>query len=231
MGTVRQLVDTGGGLLSYLFADPVTRCAALIDPARANRTAIERLLRGLGLQLDYVIATHRHTDRWLEGEYYRAARGARLALHEASPSAVQDLPLRDGDSVYVGEETLDVLYAPGHTPCSVWLRNRERIWVGDTLHVGGVVAVQGEEADLAVLYESISNGIYCLADDVLIYPAHAVAGRRITTVAQERDSNEDLPAGRSFEQFVRAFPAGEDLEPYRIRDTAGASSVSNVVHD
>ena len=218
-------------MLSYLFADPVTRCAALIDPAHGNRAAIQRLLRGLGLQLDYVIATHRHVSTWPEGEYYRAANGARLALHEASPSAVQDLPLRDGDSLYVGEETLDVLYAPGHTPCSVWLRNRERLWVGDTLHVGGVAAVQGEEADLPVLYESISNGIYSLADDVLLYPAHALAGRRITTVAQERDSNLDLPAGRSFEQFVRAFPTGEDWGPYHIRAAAGTGPAPRTVHD
>lgn len=221
MGTVRQLLDHGGGMLSYLFADPVTRCAALIDPARGNRAAIERLLRGLGLQLEYVVATHRHGADWAEGEYYQATNGARLALHEASPGAeANDLPLRDGDSLYIGEEILDVLFAPGHTPCSLWLRNRERLWVGDTLHVGGVAAVQGGEADLAVLYESISNGIYNLADDVTVYPAHAVAGLRITTVAQERDSNRDLPAGRSFEQFVRAFPAGADWGPYHMHDAA-----------
>lgn len=214
MGMVRQLLEASGQQLSYLFADPVTRHAALIDPAPGNRLAIERLLRGLGLQLGYVIATHRHHADWAEGEYYRAATGARLALHEASPACVRNLPLRDGDCLYVGEEVLDVLYAPGHTPDSLWLRNRERLWVGDTLYVGGVAAVQGPEADLPVLYESISNGIYSLADDTLIYPAHAVDGRRITTVAQERDTSLDLPAGRSFEQFTRVFPASDDWGPY-----------------
>jgi glyoxylase-like metal-dependent hydrolase (beta-lactamase superfamily II) len=223
MGTVRQLLDTGGQQLTYLFADPVTRHAALIDPTPGNRLAIERLLRGLGLQLDYVVATHRHHAQWAEGEYFRTATGARLALHEASPATVCDLPLRDGDRLYVGEEVLDVLYAPGHTPDSLWLRNRERLWVGDTLYVSGVAAVQGPEAELPLLYESISHGIYSLADDTLIYPAHAVAGRRITTVAQERDANEDLPAGRSFEQFTRAFPANEDWGPYHAQFAAGTS--------
>lgn len=228
MSMVRQLLDSRDGALSYLFADPVTRRAALIDPMSGNRAAIERLLRGLGLQLEYVVATHRHGEDWPEGRYYRAATGARLAVHEASPSVLRDLPLRDGDCLYIGEETLDVLYAPGHTPCSLWLRNRECLWLGDTLYVGGVAALQGPEADLPLLYESISNGIYSLADDTLIYPAHAVAGRRISTVAQERDTNCDLPAGRSFEQFIRAFPAGNEWGPYHaqygVQPTAAGES-------
>ena len=215
---VRQLLAPADGALSYLLSDPVTRRAALIDPASGNRAGIERLLRGLGLQLEYVVATHLHREDWPEGQHYRTATGARLAAHEASPASI-GLPLRDGDSLYVGEETIDVLFAPGHTPDSLWLRNRERLWVGDTLYVGGVAAVQGAEADLPLLYESISNGIYSLADDTLLYPAHAVGGRRISTVAQERDSNQDLPAGRSFESFVRAFRNHTDWAPFPEADT------------
>lgn len=219
MGMVRQLLAQADAALSYLFADPVTRRAALIDPAAGNRAGIERLLRGLGLQLEYVVATHLHHEDWPEGRHYRTATGARLAAHEASPADI-DLPLRDGDCLYVGEETLDVLFAPGHSPDSLWLRNRERLWVGDTLYVGGVAAIQGADADLPLLYESISNGIYALADDTLLYPAHAVEGRRISTVAQERDSNRDLPAGRSFESFVRAFRNHTDWAPIPETDTA-----------
>lgn len=229
MGMVRQLLAHNGVALSYLLADPITRRAALIDPEVGHRAAIDRLLRGLGLQLEYVVATHHHSEDWPEAQHYRAATGARIAVHEASPVDARDLPLRDGDSLYVGEETLDVLFAPGHTPCSLWLRNRERLWVGDTLYVGGVAAVQGPEADLPVLYESISNGIYSLADDTIIFPAHAVSGRRISTVAQERDSNQDLPAGRSFEQFTRAFPTGNDWGPYHT-PIGAQDSVSTDTH-
>lgn len=216
---LRQLLAQTDGALSYLLADPVTRRAALIDPASGSRAGIERLLRGLGLQLEYVVATHLHREEWPEGQHYRTSVGARLAAHEAAPASV-DLPLRDGDSLYVGEETIDILFAPGHTPDSLWLRNRERLWVGDTLYVGGVAAVQGEEADLPLLYESISDGIYSLADDTLLYPAHAVAGRRISTVAQERDSNQDLPEGRSFESFVQAFRNHSEWAPLPDADAA-----------
>lgn len=219
MGMVRQLLTHTDGALSYLLADPVTRRAALIDPASGNRAGIERLLRGLGLQLEYVVATHLHHDDWPEGQHYRTTTGARLAAHEACPVSV-DLPLRDADSLYVGEETIDILFAPGHTPDSLWLRNRERLWVGDTLYVGGVAAVQGEDADPPLLYESISNGIYSLADDTLLYPAHAVEGRRISTVAQERDSNKDLPAGRSFESFVRTLRNHTEWASFPEVDTA-----------
>ena len=204
MGLLRQLLASGSNELSYLIADPITRRTALIDPVAQNRASIERLLRGLGLELDYVIATHTHTSVWPEAQHYREM-GARVAVHNASRVHERDLPLRDGDRIFVGEEVLEVIHTPGHTACSVCLRCGDRVWVGDTLFVGGIADVQGADVDLRAIYKSVLSCIYGMPDDMTLYPAHAVAGRRISTVAQERDTNRDLPAGRSLDEFVETM--------------------------
>ena len=52
------------------------------------------------------------------------------------------------------------------------------------------------------LYRSIHEKVFSLPGDTLVYPAHDYQHRHVSTVAQERERNPRLGAGKTLEEFV-----------------------------
>ena len=87
-------------------------------------------------------------------------------------------------SLNLGKISIQVLHTPGHTlESSCYLLRDENdkphaIFTGDTLFVGDVgrpdlSSGNMSSAELAgIMYDTIQNKIFPLADDVLVYPAH-----------------------------------------------------------
>ncbi|MBU6267226.1 MAG: MBL fold metallo-hydrolase [Sphingomonadales bacterium] len=82
--------------------------------------------------------------------------------------------LVDGDTVTVGELTLDVLHCPGHTPGHVvFFHKPSRLAVvGDVLFQGSIGRTDFPRGDHQQLLDSIRLKLWPLGDDVTFIPGH-----------------------------------------------------------
>jgi glyoxylase-like metal-dependent hydrolase (beta-lactamase superfamily II) len=218
MTIFRQLHDRRYNTLTYLVADPVTRDAVVIDAVKGQEDDIRALLQQLGLRLRFLLETHLHDDHLSAAPHLRRLTGARIAMHECARMACCDQLLRDGDRLYVGEETLEVLYTPGHTVCSVVFRFRDRLFTGDTLGIGWVGSLAAPGADPDRLYASVHGRLYSLADETLVYPGHDFHSRRVSTIGQEKLTNADLPLACSHTAFLAVHRSKQRPALNRIAD-------------
>lgn len=188
--------------LSYLLADPVTREAAVIDPVAGQEEAILLIARQRGLRLRYLLETHLHEDHPSAAPQLKKTVGAQIAIHEAAGLSCSDRQLRDGDTIYIGEECVDVIHTPGHTRCSVTYKFQDRLFTGDTLGIGCIGGLTGEGASAELLYDSIRQRLYTLPGETLIYPAHDTGGHRVSCIKQEKLWNRELSSMTDREAFL-----------------------------
>lgn len=126
---------------AYLLRCHDTGAQVLIDAANEAPRLLD-LIGDAGLAS--VVTTHRHMDHWVALEEVVAKTGARALVHtddaEGLPIAAETLT--EGDTVAVGDQTLEVIHVKGHTPGSVALLYRDpagtpHLFTGDSLFPGG----------------------------------------------------------------------------------------------
>ncbi len=180
-----------------------TREAIVIDPG-GNPQGIRNLLSQHGLRLVGIVATHAHFDHILAVEALREGRDVPFYLHPADepvlaaqraltkawmgfdpgPMPRVDRHLAPGQPLRFGEEALEVVHTPGHSPGSVVLIDHEgrRVFAGDLVFAGSVGRTDIPGGDYATLLESIRRAVLPLPDDYQLLPGHGP----FTTVGQER---------------------------------------------
>jgi sulfur dioxygenase len=210
----RQLADPRSGGYAYLLGDPATQTAVIVDPAPGQVPLLLGMLRELGLRAVYVALTHAHDDAPAAAAL-AAATGAKVAAGRDCPAAAATLRLAHNELLRFGEETLRCLETRGHTPGCVSWQWRDRVLTGDALLIGDC----SPAADPGALYDSIMNRLLVLPDETLVYPAHDFSGRRVSTVAEERERNPAL-AGVSRDEFI----ARQAARASEIRNPLGALS-------
>jgi glyoxylase-like metal-dependent hydrolase (beta-lactamase superfamily II) len=95
--------------------------------------------------------------------------------------------LKDGDTVTVGDLTLDVVHCPGHTPGHVVFVHAPSRFaiVGDVLFQGSIGRTDFPLGNHDQLIESITQKLWPLGEDVTFVPGHG----DISTFGQERATN------------------------------------------
>lgn len=183
-----------------------TRQAAVIDPGGD----IDQILMGVqkaGATVEKILITHGHLDHAAAAGNLAARTGARIeGPHEGDRFLLQALPqatreygfplteaflperwLQQGDVVRFGNQILEVLHCPGHTPGHVAYFHREsqRVAVGDILFRGSIGATNQEYGNRQQLIASIRDRLFPLGDDVRFIPGHG----RTSTIGWEREIN------------------------------------------
>jgi len=170
-----------------------TNKAALIDPGGD----IELLLAAIkqeGVELESILVTHGHLDH--VGGVAELAEKLTLPIigpHQADDFWIQNLPeqirvfdfphsnsftpnrwLNDGDTVKVGDEVLQVIHCPGHTPGHVvYFSEASKVaWVGDVLFKGSIGRTDFPKGNHQTLINSIKNKLWPLGTDVAFVPGH-----------------------------------------------------------
>lgn len=166
----------------YLLRCHHTGDQVLIDAAASPETLLP-LIGDAGLTT--VITTHQHWDHHRALADVVAATGATVVAGEPDADAITeqtgvavDRRVGDGDSVAVGDCTLEVVRITGHTPGSICLLYRDpeghpHLFTGDSLFPGGVGNTFGDKDAFATLVDDVEAKLFgVLPDDTWFYPGH-----------------------------------------------------------
>jgi glyoxylase-like metal-dependent hydrolase (beta-lactamase superfamily II) len=212
----RQLSEPESCTYTYLIGCRESGLAALVDPALETVERDLDVLKSLGLALAYTVETHIHADHVTSAARLRALTGCRIAFPEVDRPTDADLGLREGEALAVGTVEVRPLFTPGHTAGhhSYLIDTGEtiRVLTGDALLIDGCGRTDFQGGCPVALYRSVTEKIFALRDETLVYPGHDYNNRRVSTVAQERDRNPRLGGGKSVEEFV-GIMAGLNLPP------------------
>ncbi|GAA4679731.1 MBL fold metallo-hydrolase [Gordonia humi] len=173
----------------YVVTDKATGDALLIDAANDAGVLLD-LAEQIPGTVKQIVTTHGHFDHWQALDEVSTG----LAVpHAVGTADAGDLPvtadrlLSDGDTVVVGELTLDVIGIVGHTLGSVALAlteqsGRVHLFTGDTLFPGGV-GKTWQPGDFEILLGDVETKFFGrYGDDTVVYPGHG----KDTTLGAER---------------------------------------------
>ncbi|MEK8047385.1 MBL fold metallo-hydrolase [Ideonella margarita] len=183
-----------------------TMDAAIIDPG-GDIEVLKAEVARLGVKLVALWITHAHIDH--AGGTGQLARELGLPIigpHPGDQFWIDGLPqqsqmfgfppaehftptrwLADGDTVTLGECTLDVRHCPGHTPGHVVFHSVEakRCFVGDVLFAGSIGRTDFPQGNHAALIASITERLWPMGDDTVFIPGHGPE----STFGRERRTN------------------------------------------
>ncbi len=197
---IEELNDTN--CKTYLLSSGVA--AALVDPVRERVETYRAALAARGLHLSMVLETHTHADHLMLSRALKAALGAPVVMHRASPSPLTDRHVEDGDVIALGDTKIEVLHTPGHTPDSVCYRVPGAVLTGDTLLIGGSGRTDFPGGDAGAQYDAVTGKLFTLPDETVVWPAHDYKGNKSSTIGEERAHNARF-AGRSRAQYVEVM--------------------------
>lgn len=193
----RLLHDERSGELSYLLGDADGGEAVLIDPHGRDLAVWRAMLGDRGLRLRWLLRTHHH-DPNRPGEF-QALQSLRVPLVQGAP-APGTTPVADGEVFPFGTEWVRVIQTPGHTPGCLSFAWRDRVFCGGLLAVDACPQ-QPYPADAAALWDSVSQRIFTLPDETLLFAGHERRARAVSTVLEQRRWHP-LLAGCSRDEFL-----------------------------
>jgi glyoxylase-like metal-dependent hydrolase (beta-lactamase superfamily II) len=187
--TISKLAVSEMANNAYLLRCTATGEALLIDAA-AEPEALLALIGDADLRT--VVTTHGHWDHHRALPEVVDATGAATVAGTADAA---DLPVpvqrtvEHGDTVTVGEQTLEVVHLRGHTPGSIALIWRGpddagvHAFTGDSLFPGGVGNTRKDPKRFTSLIDDVERRLFdVLPDETWVYPGHG----KDTTIGAER---------------------------------------------
>ncbi|SFR62092.1 Glyoxylase, beta-lactamase superfamily II [Marinobacter daqiaonensis] len=142
--------------------------------------AVAVLARDTGLPVE---GPHRDDEFWIEGLPLQSQRFGFAQADRFTP----DRWLEDGDRVTFGNQELEVLHCPGHTPGHVVFYHRSSglAQVGDVLFNGSIGRTDFPRGDYNQLIASIREKLFRLGEDIRFIPGHGP----MSTFGHERRTN------------------------------------------
>lgn len=202
MVTVHTLVV--GRLQTNCYVMESKSGSVIVDPGDEP----ERILRFLGdirATPNQIIATHTHFDHVLGVDLIRKKLGIPFLIHrddlpmlqsmqdrvrqfmnmEVPPPPTVDGYLKDGALIRIGDETVQVLHTPGHSPGSISILGTGFVLTGDALFNQSIGRTDLPGGDLKTLLLSIREKLFKLGDETIVYPGHGPE----TTIGDEKLTN------------------------------------------
>lgn len=183
-----------------------THRAVVIDPGGD----IDRILdaaQNAGATIERLLITHGHFDHAGAGRMLSHRLGVPIeGPHQADEFLFADMPdqmlkyhcspcerfvpdrwLTHGQTVGFGEQRIEVLHCPGHTPGHVAYFHRawNLLAVGDILFAGSIGATIASYCSRPQLIRSIRERLFPLGDQVRFIPGHG----KLSTLGWEREIN------------------------------------------
>ncbi|NQW54852.1 MAG: MBL fold metallo-hydrolase [Rhodospirillales bacterium] len=230
--------DEATNTVTYLVTDPETRRAAIIDPVldydhksgKASTKSAERVLakaKERQASVDWILETHAHADHLTAAPLLKTRTGASVVIGQhirdvqkilkkvfnaadvSEDGREFDRLVADGETLPLGDLTIEVMHLPGHTPADVAYRIADAVFVGDTIFMPdyGTARADFPGGDVATLYRSIRR-LLALPPETRLFMCHdyKAPGRDRyaweTTVAEQRAHNVHVHDGVTEAEFV-----------------------------
>ncbi|MEN8141580.1 MAG: MBL fold metallo-hydrolase [Thermodesulfobacteriota bacterium] len=203
---IRQKSVGSMAVCCYVLGCEESGKGVIIDPG-GNEEQILAIVEEEGLTIEAIINTHGHPDHVCGNGPLKEATGAPIIMHELDDDFFQrsevisyfamlglpasppvDRRVKDGDRIDFGNQSLEVILTPGHTPGGICLYSGSDLFTGDTLFVGAIGRTDFPGGDMAQFMTSIKERLLTLPDETVVWPGHGYGGSR-STIGDERRSN------------------------------------------
>ncbi|TDQ43280.1 glyoxylase-like metal-dependent hydrolase (beta-lactamase superfamily II) [Tepidicella xavieri] len=229
-----QLFDPDSSTYTYVLFDVDTRDALIIDPVDQQLDRDLAVLKEYGLRLVWTVETHAHADHITSAGKLAEHAGARTAAPAACGITTASRQLHDGDELVFGGQKIRALATPGHTAgsmCFTWEADGQRhVFTGDTLLINGCGRTDFQSGSPEAMYHSLTQVLFKLPDDTIVWPGHDYQGRTHSTIGHEKQHNARV-AGKTLEEFVALMNSLNLPKPKRIDEAVPANLTSGLRHD
>lgn len=197
----RQMVN-----FVYVIGDRETGEAVVVDPAYDIRGLLD-ILAADDMKLVGALVTHYHPDHVGGSMGGFTISGVRelLTLHpvpihvqaDEAPgvmrvtgaSSTDLVEHQSGDTVMVGDIPIELIHTPGHTPGSQCFLVDGKLVAGDTLFLEGCGRLDLPGGDPVAMYESLTQKLSKVPDDVILYPGHQYSQEPFASMGETRRMN------------------------------------------
>jgi glyoxylase-like metal-dependent hydrolase (beta-lactamase superfamily II) len=212
---IRQLFDQATWTYTYLLWDEDSKEAAIIDSVKEQFERDVKYINDLGLTLKYSLETHVHADHVTASGQLREKFGCKTAVHADGGAKCADIQIEEGMTFQLGEQTISALHTPGHTNGDVSYVIPGYVFTGDALLIKACGRTDFQQGDSSTLWHSITDKLFTLPDDTIVYPGHDYAGFGFSSIGEEKALNPRL-ANKSKEEFMHIMDTMDLPKPKRI---------------
>jgi glyoxylase-like metal-dependent hydrolase (beta-lactamase superfamily II) len=217
------MLDAETSTYTYLIADSVSKEAVLVDSVREQVERDLKQLQELGLTLKYCLETHVHADHVTGTAKLRQITGCQGIVPENAQVACADRHLADGEEIQLGTVIITAIATPGHTDSHLaYLVNNSHLLTGDALFIRGCGRTDFQSGDAGTLFDSVTEKLFTLPDNTLVYPGHDYRGLTVSTIAEEKQYNPRF-AGRNRSQFIEFMNSLNLPDPKKIMEAVPAN--------
>ena len=192
----------------YLIGSKSTREVAIIDPAWDIDGLLEHIQKR-DLKLSAVLVTHYHPDHVGGGMGGHSIEGLAELLEKESVktyvnkleadglkkvTGLSDIDMNEvdsGDHLKIGNNDIEFLHTPGHTPGSQCFKVNNNLISGDTLFVQGCGRVDLPGSNSEDMFHSLRK-LSKLPDETIIYPGHNYGPIESETLEKVKEINSYL---------------------------------------
>ncbi len=183
-----------------------TKEAAIVDPG-GDEDEIIKAVETDALNPRFIINTHAHFDHVGAVKKIQEHFKIDFFLHKEDQFLIENLDeqstafgldrvpkpevnksVKDGDKISLGQNVIQVIHTPGHTPGGVCYYVDNSIFVGDTMFAGSVGRTDFPFSSHDALIKSIKEKLFPLGDGVIVYTGHGPS----TTIGNEKRYNPFL---------------------------------------
>jgi len=193
---------------TYVLYDDTKECI-IVDPGCYEHEEQEELTNFIednNLIVKELINTHCHVDHVLGNAFVKRVYKVPLRIHELEDQQLRAVKvyaphygffqyeetnadgfIKEGDVVKFGNQELQVLFVPGHSPghIALWNASTRQLIAGDVLFDGSIGRTDLPGGDYDTLIQSIHRKFFTLPDDVTVYCGHGSE----TSIGVEKRTN------------------------------------------
>ncbi|MDE3251785.1 MAG: MBL fold metallo-hydrolase [Bacteroidota bacterium] len=186
--------------------------AIIIDPGcyfSAEQETLKNFITDTQLEPVKLLNTHCHLDHVFGNKWVSETWGLELFIHPGEEQMLKLAPisgdkwglpfhnytgplhfLAEGDTVILGEDKLEVILTPGHSPASICFYNPAQSFLigGDVLFRESIGRTDLPGGNHETLLKSIREKLFVLPDEVTVYPGHG----KPTSIGHEKVYNPFL---------------------------------------
>ena len=201
---IEKFVLGSMGTNCYLIINEETKELIIIDPATCPDYVVSHV-NSNGYIPRAIFLTHAHFDHVMGIDGWVKEFGIPVYLHEEEKRVLEDPELnlsgvfgasysysdvkclKDGQELEVSGFIFKVIHTPGHTcgGCCYYCADEGVLISGDTLFYQSVGRSDFPTGSMGTLVRSIKEKLFCLPEDVMVYPGHNDA----TCIADEKKYN------------------------------------------